>query len=96
MGDIVNFHGGTSLSARRAWIEIVDILDILIAGMVALREEGVDRNSLDTVRTAFPLVALREEGVDRNPVWRAGQSSVWGVALREEGVDRNMQYQRVS
>ena len=33
-----------SLSARRAWIEINDSLDDILAGVVALRKESVDRN----------------------------------------------------
>ena len=35
-----------SLSARRAWIEIVGSLDDILAGVVALRKESVDRNNL--------------------------------------------------
>ena len=34
----------SSLSARRAWIEIVGSLDDILAGVVALRKESVDRN----------------------------------------------------
>ena len=33
-----------SLSARRAWIEIGSSLDDILAGVVALRKESVDRN----------------------------------------------------
>ena len=33
-----------SLSARRAWIEISSSLDDILAGVVALRKESVDRN----------------------------------------------------
>ena len=33
-----------SLSARRAWIEISGGLDDILAGVVALRKESVDRN----------------------------------------------------
>ena len=33
-----------SLSARRAWIEITNSLDDILAGVVALRKESVDRN----------------------------------------------------
>ena len=35
-----------SLSARRAWIEIISELQPLIASVVALRKESVDRNEL--------------------------------------------------
>ena len=34
-----------SLSARRAWIEIAGSLDDILAGVVALRKESVDRNT---------------------------------------------------
>ena len=58
----------TSLSSRRAWIEISYIADTLAAcALVALLAEGVDRNigAVD-----IPLdgvgVALLAEGVDRN------------------------------
>ena len=38
-----------SLSARRAWIEINDSLDSILAGVVALRKESVDRNADNNV-----------------------------------------------
>ena len=58
-----------SLSARRAWIEIVGSLDDILAGVVALRKESVDRNgqSIPNILT-LTVVALRKESVDRNPV----------------------------
>ena len=37
---------GGSLSARRAWIEIVAIVSVLFVNGVALRKESVDRNIL--------------------------------------------------
>ena len=40
-----NFAETASLSARRAWIEIRSGLHPLIASLVALRKESVDRNS---------------------------------------------------
>ena len=56
-----------SLSARRAWIEIAGSLDDILAGVVALRKESVDRNNNinSSVNTA-DQVALRKESVDRN------------------------------
>ena len=55
-----------SLSARRAWIEIIGNLQILSASIVALRKESVDRN-LNVLVCAIPyMVALRKESVDRN------------------------------
>ena len=57
-----------SLSARRAWIEIVawlDYSDELL--QVALRKESVDRNLLRKITiTVDEGVALRKESVDRN------------------------------
>ena len=57
-----------SLSARRAWIEIKSGLQPLIASVVALRKESVDRNSYVGVMVAAITVALRKESVDRNLV----------------------------
>ena len=56
----------TSLSARRAWIEILKRLLLKTLKAVALRKESVDRNSglMSVVR--FAAVALRKESVDRN------------------------------
>ena len=57
----------TSLSARRAWIEITLLVYLALIRYVALRKESVDRNLLCLI---FPLfrwnVALRKESVDRN------------------------------
>ena len=56
-----------SLSARRAWIEIMYIALALVCAMVALRKESVDRNThLTADRRAGHEVALRKESVDRN------------------------------
>ena len=57
----------TSLSARRAWIEITLIPNSFTASPVALRKESVDRNQNEPeeVRKAS-FVALRKESVDRN------------------------------
>ena len=57
----------TSLSARRAWIEIHNLSRALAACHVALRKESVDRNFINVARAADRiLVALRKESVDRN------------------------------
>ena len=62
-----------SLSARRAWIEILlcGLLSMLIS--VALRKESVDRNTNPGSTTLTFPVALRKESVDRNI---DGQSAV--------------------
>ena len=61
-----DFRGTTSLSARRAWIEItvVGVLATLVT--VALRKESVDRNDNGNAVAVSDLVALRKESVDRN------------------------------
>ena len=55
-----------SLSARRAWIEISNSLDSILAGVVALRKESVDRNGRPSCFAPKKWVALRKESVDRN------------------------------
>ena len=80
----------TSLSARRAWIEIKVAPEIADERRVALREESVDRNDYlhRAVRIVQP-VALREESVDRNSLLGRHMAELAPVALREESVDRN-------
>ena len=57
----------TSLSARRAWIEIVTRYRPTPAPVVALRKESVDRNKRRFVGQCVQFrVALRKESVDRN------------------------------
>ena len=79
-----------SLSARRAWIEIVVEYKRAKEKAVALRKESVDRNSAKTIRRdiASMPVALRKESVDRN--FRHHNLNLPSrVALRKESVDRN-------
>ena len=55
-----------SLSARRAWIEILTRKTFAYVSYVALRKESVDRNCyLDNIEIT-QAVALRKESVDRN------------------------------
>ena len=56
-----------SLSARRAWIEILESKQIDPSVMVALRKESVDRNhTMQVIIIVVDTVALRKESVDRN------------------------------
>ena len=55
-----------SPSARRAWIEIVNVAADPHSDVVALRTEGVDRNYACGEYGSLNEVALRTEGVDRN------------------------------
>ena len=58
-----------SLSARRAWIEMLGSACPGSMQSVALRKESVDRNtrSLTPISTTL-IVALRKESVDRNDI----------------------------
>ena len=47
-----------SLSARRAWIEIPSSLDDILAGVVALRKESVDRNIYKQIAQLASLKSL--------------------------------------
>ena len=55
-----------SLSARRAWIEIKLLLQLMMPPFVALRKESVDRNFMSAFDALAIDVALRKESVDRN------------------------------
>ena len=55
-----------SLSARRAWIEMIGRQRTIRASAVALRKESVDRNVHTLLETVIAGVALRKESVDRN------------------------------
>ena len=57
-----------SLSARRAWIEIMIDEIQLEFNSVALRKESVDRNYAKPTPPQKTTVALRKESVDRNIV----------------------------
>ena len=55
-----------SLSARRAWIEMLSGIVHIIGHIVALRKESVDRNTITVMYNIVFVVALRKESVDRN------------------------------
>ena len=56
----------SSLSARRAWIEMERVNNIAYTNPVALRKESVDRNIACASCVRLTAVALRKESVDRN------------------------------
>ena len=78
-----------SLSARRAWIEILIILYAFIGVLVALRKESVDRNMWWGVRKAVgSLVALRKESVDRNQgVHYDNYNLHWSLSARRAWIE---------
>ena len=61
-----NFITLSSLSERRAWIEILPQQRVEQSRGVALRKESVDRNLGYTAKMIVSQVALRKESVDRN------------------------------
>ena len=78
-----------SLSARRAWIEIFSSLDDILAGVVALRKESVDRN-----QNCCPYLSSLTRSLSARRAWieikKKGRARRPGqVALRKESVDRN-------
>ena len=79
----------TSLSARRAWIEIGNNSSMLCNVEVALRKESVDRNAFPFRLSTQKEVALRKESVDRNFLATL-LLRMLQVALRKESVDRNI------
>ena len=85
----VNDTGRKSLSARRAWIEILAYLLSPWVFLVALRKESVDRNQQLMAALLQNTVALRKESVDRNSVLIIAIIKKLCVALRKESVDRN-------
>ena len=79
-----------SLSARRAWIEILCLRLMFWPFLpVALRKESVDRNFWCRFRRRLARVALRKESVDRNTGRPRPRPRTRPVALRKESVDRN-------
>ena len=65
VGSLITLGG--SLSARRAWIEIIISVTANVDGFVALRKESVDRNGMEINGVSYDVwVALRKESVDRN------------------------------
>ena len=79
---------GVSLSARRAWIEIL-LCNLLHDGRVSLsaRRAWIEITNFSCQVCVF-CVALRKESVDRNFNYIIRLYFI-GVALRKESVDRN-------
>ena len=87
--DIHGFNLSASLSARRAWIEIMGERSQLYQTVRSLsaRRAWIEINPYRQRGSANP-VALRKESVDRN-CGTAIKTICAAVALRKESVDRN-------
>ena len=90
MSKIAGMYEVGSLSARRAWIEIVGGAIAAYPVFVALRKESVDRNAYGRINDISRLMSLsaRRAWIE---IWALGQhGTAAGVALRKESVDRNV------
>ena len=83
--------GLLSLSARRAWIEIIDDFEPSSTRKVALRKESVDRNAEDWLNAGSLSRSLsaRRAWIEIN-IRHATSPRPSIVALRKESVDRNL------
>ena len=79
----------TSLSARRAWIEISDSQGALHQFPVALRKESVDRNDELNVMPACKQLSLSARRAWIEIYTPDEEFVIDEVALRKESVDRN-------
>ena len=79
-----------SLSARRAWIEILNSIRRLVMSVVALRKESVDRNEEVIAIKEYSSWSLsaRRAWIEMISELHPLMASV--VALRKESVDRNL------
>ena len=79
----------TSLSARRAWIEInLNLPSSPIDKSLSARRAWIEIGQCHAI-ACIPCVALRKESVDRNPMAWGHTRRAFMVALRKESVDRN-------
>ena len=78
-----------SLSARRAWIEIMLSWSFRpVVGSLSARRAWIEIDAI-AVQAANSSVALRKESVDRNLYYQDNRNRPAAVALRKESVDRN-------
>ena len=80
---------GRSLSARRAWIEIVMPFFAVFEAQVALRKESVDRNASARLILTSALWSLSARRAWIEIRFLAITRATTSVALRKESVDRN-------
>ena len=78
-----------SLSARRAWIEIWEVLNLDRWLAVALRKESVDRNTCYIRRFSKCCLSLSARRAWIEITMRRDFKALGLVALRKESVDRN-------
>ena len=79
----------SSLSARRAWIEIGGAGQLIKSSIVALRKESVDRNIRYLINTYHRILSLSARRAWIEIPVTAYCAYLPMVALRKESVDRN-------
>ena len=79
-----------SLSARRAWIEIIDYIIDYVNDAVALRKESVDRNNPPVKPSEIGPKSLSARRAWIEIMISVNEIPNQGVALRKESVDRNV------
>ena len=85
-----------SLSARRAWIEIIDNLTQGVFNLsLSARRAWIEISRAANCQHRSHQVALRKESVDRNIASRQLPTPEPPVALRKESVDRNVDAMQV-
>ena len=89
------FFSSKSLSARRAWIEIIFGGEFDTSEGVALRKESVDRNKLVQSTAVDLLWSLSARRAWIEIASRGRISGCTLVALRKESVDRNAEILQV-
>ena len=91
--DILPKRDLLSLSARRAWIEIIDDLEPSSTRKLSLsaRRAWIEIPTLEGHKK-LKCVALRKESVDRNYLSPLQSTMQVTVALRKESVDRNSRW----
>ena len=78
-----------SLSARRAWIEMLKIGLMLALSLVALRKESVDRHCVKLLLPLMMLLSLSARRAWIEMIHPRLCNAKLRVALRKESVDRN-------
>ena len=79
-----------SLSARRAWIEILSAVLTELLILVALRKESVDRNPENPMIRIDEIPSLSARRAWIEMFLSMGLDGRFKVALRKESVDRNL------
>ena len=79
----------SSLSARRAWIEMQISVSTVVGVLVALRKESVDRNYIIKITGTAPRRSLSARRAWIEILIMLPETLNFTVALRKESVDRN-------